>query len=251
MPTLLSRLGLFFCLISCMPGPVSATPERHFIEGVPYTQQLPNFCGPAALSSLLAFWGIHSGQKDIAKGICDGSRSGTNAGDLVIYCRESGLSAYSFNGTIDELKMYITQGYPVLVLQQWTKSDASGHYRVVVGYDDTDGVIVLRDSNGSALVRIPYADFKYLWDKQADWGMIAMPREKDNFRESLDKSNSVVHMDLALAYIRRKDFKHAKEESLQAITIEPDNPYAKDILQKSQGKTVSPQSLAPIQNEAK
>lgn len=241
MRALVTRVLVIFAITGfVLAGAVHSSPsipQKSFIEGVPYTPQLPNYCGPASLSSLLAHWGVSVSQKDIGQGICDGSELGTSAGDLLLFCRDKGLSAYSFNGTIDELKEDISKGYPVLVLQYFSKSVKLGHYRVAVGYDDSERVIILRDSNKPDLIRLPYSEFEYLWSKEGSWAMIVMTKDKDIFSETLGKTNPVVHLDLAVAYLHKKDFDKAAKESLVTLGIEPSNPYALEMLKQSKGKT--------------
>ncbi len=44
------------------------------------------------------------------------------------------------------MKQILAQGYPVIVLVYWMPEMYSGdHYRVVVGYDDAEGVLLIND----------------------------------------------------------------------------------------------------------
>ena len=211
-------------------------PNKYFINTVPFTRQLPNFCGPASLVSLLAYYDIPLTQKVIASCAYDSGKSGTNGADLLLYCREKGLSAYSFNSTLPELKKLIAKGYPVIVLQEWSKNNKTGHFRVAVGYNDSERTITLRDSMTPKLVKLSYTGFDNLWQRRGRWAMLAMPPKKDSFKDDFGTSNAVVHMDLAQAYLRRKDFKSAEQECRKALGIEPQNPFAHKLLTQAKSK---------------
>lgn len=215
---------------NCAP---EALPSKSFLDGVPYTKQMPNYCGPASLSSLLAYWHVSTDQKDIGCRVYNNVGRGTNAGDLLMYCRDNGLSAYSFNGTLADLKRCISKGYPVIVLQNISRTDTTGHFRVAVGYDDKGKSITLRDSLDTGLVKLQYDDFSKLWDKRGCWAMLVMPPDKDVFRKTLGEGNAVLHMDLAQAYLHIGKYDLAEHESIEALSIEPTNPYAKDLLTKA------------------
>jgi hypothetical protein len=213
---------------------VSDPPDRYFIKNVPLTRQLPNYCGPASLSSLLAYWGISDSQESIGEKTYDNKCAGTNGADLLMHCRDRGLAAYSFNGTLDQLKRMIWMGYPVIVLQNASKTWKEGHFRIAVGYNDETKTITLRDGTQSDYVVLPYTDFDYIWEKRGRWALIVTPRKKDIFGDSLGKGNTVVHMDLAQAYLHRGDYARAKQECLDAQNLEPDNPYVKDLLARAE-----------------
>ena len=46
---------------------------------------------------------------------------------------------------VDELKALLAQGYPVAILAQYLVDWPGAHYRVAVGYDDAEGVIIFND----------------------------------------------------------------------------------------------------------
>jgi len=43
------------------------------------------------------------------------------------------------------LKMYINEGYPVIVLQKYSFSESDGHNRVVIGYSDKRKMVITND----------------------------------------------------------------------------------------------------------
>ena len=215
----------------------NARPRAHLVHGVPYTKQMPNYCGPASLCSLLTFWNVKTDQKDIGSRVYDDGTHGTNAGDLLMYCRERGLSAYSMNGTLDDLKQFISQGYPIIVLQNMSPHDASGHYRVTIGYDDQTGTITFQDSMTPDPVLMKYSDFDALWGRRGRWAMLVAPLEKDIFQKTLGERNPVLCMDLAQAYLHKGSYDQAEIQCMRALSIEPSNPYAKKLLAGAKAHT--------------
>jgi uncharacterized protein len=215
----------------------NARPRAYSVQGVPYTKQMPNYCGPASLCSLLTFYNVKTDQKDIGSCVYDGETRGTNAGDLLLYCREHGLSAYSLNGKLGDLKQFISQGYPVIVLQDYAQDDASGHYRVAVGYDDESGTITFRDSMRPDPLEMKYSDFDLLWNRRGRWAMLVAPQDKDIFQKTLGERNPVLCMDLAQAYLHKGFYDLAEIESTKALSIEPSNQYAKKLLNSAKSHT--------------
>ncbi|MHB1001003.1 MAG: C39 family peptidase [Armatimonadota bacterium] len=233
-------LSIFFALIVITAGYCESAlavssdiPERYFIRNVPFTRQLPNFCGPASLSSLLAYWGVQVKQEVIGSSVYDKSVKGTNGADLLLFTQESGIPAYSFNGNIDQVKEMVAGGYPVLILQNRSRTRQEGHFRVVVGYNDVSRTIILRDSNQSAVISLPYSEFDYLWAKRGRWAMAAAPGDKDVFKADLESGNTVLHMDLAQAYIRKGDLERSRQECRKAMQLEPTNPHVVKISKKA------------------
>ncbi len=232
-----NRLLLFLVLLgtssACPVDSASAPPSRHLIDTVPYIRQLPDYCGPASLSSLLAHWKLRVDQRTIARTAFDSRSSDTNGADLLFYCRDSGLAAYSFNGTLRGLKEMIARGFPILILQEMSRKRPEGHFRVAVGYNDEAQTITLRDGWDAGYVVLSYTEFDSLWSKRGRWALVAMPRDKDAFAGTLGLRNAVLHMDLAQAYLRRGDRTSAEAECLEALKIEPGNRYARDLLARA------------------
>ena len=57
----------------------------------------------------------------------------------------SGFFYASDTPWLDELKAVLAQGYPVATLAQYLVDWPGAHYRVAVGYDDAEGVIIFND----------------------------------------------------------------------------------------------------------
>ena len=177
-------LALALCLLA-LPGAAAAataTPDKYLIGGVPFYQQIQAVgCGAAATQMVLDYWGPFVDQK----AVYDAARTlhGSSLPDLA---RAGQFSAQSFSAGdrfpsadgwgypgrplgyagffyasqspwLEQLKAVVAQGYPVICLTDWLPGVYGPHYRVVVGYDDAEGVIILNDPWGRELK----GDFDY------------------------------------------------------------------------------------------
>lgn len=79
------------------------------------------------------------------------------------------------NSTLDEVKMWVSHGYPVIVSQYFgiPPYERDGHVRVVVGYDDSKSIFYTMDPAVGSL-ELYYGTFKELWEPR-NWGMVLVP----------------------------------------------------------------------------
>jgi hypothetical protein len=175
-------LTLALCVLA-LPGLAAATtPTSYLIDGVPFYQQIQAVgCGAAATQMVLDYWGPFVDQKAVydaartlhGSSLPDLARAGQfsslsfSAGDRFPAAdgwgypgRPLGYAGFYYASTspwLDELKSVVAQGYPVICLTDWLPGVSGPHYRVVVGYDDAEGVIILNDPWGRELK----GDFDY------------------------------------------------------------------------------------------
>ncbi len=211
--------GAIMLLPVVSAGQASTIPSSYKIEGVPLYQQIDGTgCGAASLQMVFDYYGPFIDQKEIY----DAARSGgtslpdmaraaqfsslsTTAGDRFEqgetqgYAERSlGYAGFYFASTtpwLQQLKGIVAQGYPVIVLVDWLPDMYGPHYRVVVGYDDSKGVILMNDPwsrefkndqdyKGSTVqqanshdstfgnLRMTYADFLDIWSLPTTiWGV--------------------------------------------------------------------------------
>lgn len=97
--------------------------------------------------------------------------------------RDSGFFAFeATDWSMTQLKSYIDQGKPLIVLMWYSYLHASTHYRVVVGYNDTH-VFVHDPWNkqewggvyGGPYVAFRNSDFLNLWSFSAEWALCISP----------------------------------------------------------------------------
>lgn len=192
-------------------------PTAYLIPDVPCHKQITTLsCGPAALEILYDFWGEDVDQKAIAD-VARSSAVGTYTWDMVRAGYFSHLSSaqgrffpknvpwagyperplgyVSFDHSSETfwwstLKGLVAQDIPVLLLMKYAPNDDTGHYRVIVGYDEGKGVVYFVDpwerdlkkaTNPDGTVTWDMADFENAWNytgygtDRPYWGAVMMP----------------------------------------------------------------------------
>ncbi len=190
------------------PGPDPALtdpPPSYFIPGLSYHFQITDwYCGPAALQTVMDFYGAEVPQVDIAHvGNDRGVGPGVDESDLRRAASFSGMSvaiqdsslegyaerklgysavdAYFATNRAIRLKRIIAAGYPVIARTWWNPGHDAWHYRVVCGYDDSLDVFVCQDPWYWAgwwgpEVLIDQTFFaEDLWSYGMGWGMMTAP----------------------------------------------------------------------------
>ena len=192
-------------------------PKAHRISDVPYHTQITGLsCGPAALEILYDFWGEDIDQKAIAD-VTRSSYIGTYTWDMVragffshlsrahgrFFPRNAPKAGYperplgyvSFDYSSDifwwsSLKGLIALDIPVLLFMKFAPDDDTAHYRVIVGYDEEEGVVYFLDPWGRDLNRRTNLDGTITWSmtdlenawnytgygtSRPYWGTVMMP----------------------------------------------------------------------------
>jgi len=178
---------------------------EHYVY-VPFYYQVKNYyCGPAALQMVFDFYGENISQLEIAdvartvphmtyaeelRRAAHFSNSSTSMGNEIPEYnitgydqRNLGYAAFEQEGmTIDDLKSLIDMDYPVILLMKWAPEEPYGHYRVVVGYNQT--YVFLHDpwnnigwggDYGGPDLAMNYSFFLNMWDYSSRWGLFVSP----------------------------------------------------------------------------
>ena len=208
-------------LLASVSISLGAAEERlgFMIHGVPSVRQDWNLCGAAVLVSVMKYWGCNVSQQAAAKEVFDETLQAASGGDLVRYARMRGFSAYSYAGSLNDLKAKLEMGMPIIVLHESAGSESVGHYRIVIGYDDMLKSLFVIDPLDAGIYSISYDDFLAFWKRFGGWSLLVCPKSRDIFSVELDKSNPVVHFDLAYAYRRHGETKLAEQENRIAAEI--------------------------------
>ena len=123
----------------------------HYIEGVPFYKQSEDTCGPAALAGVLAFWDKPASLDDITAAIYVPKLKGTLPMDMEDYARKAGFETASSAGTLDDLKSALRGNQPVICLLDLGFGPyRRPHYIVVLGFDDTNAVLIGHDGRRTA-----------------------------------------------------------------------------------------------------
>lgn len=113
------------------------------IEAVPFVKQKDEFCGPAAMSSVMEFYGKKISQEEIAEQVYIPELYGALISDMENFARDKGYNVESKNGDIESLKSLINENIPVILLVDRGKWKVSvPHYYVIYGYDENRNVFI-------------------------------------------------------------------------------------------------------------
>ncbi|MBN2384598.1 N-formylglutamate amidohydrolase [bacterium] len=103
-------------------------------------------CGTKALQTVMAYYGVGVREDKLLKEL-DSGPEGTAVEDMVRVARARGFEVrYGENWTLDDLKEYVKEGHPIIVLIQawadkvmslkdWRTSFDHGHYAIVIGFN--------------------------------------------------------------------------------------------------------------------
>lgn len=202
---------IFILLLSCYlcaEGEENTLPQRHLIYGVPYESQPAgsSYCGEASLYMIVHYWDKKSNitQEDLVKEIFSPVFNSTFPSAIEDYLDSRGFTIVTDrSGNIQNIKKYICEDIPVLVVNSITSMNNSGHFRLVIGYDDTKEEIICHDPALGNNYIMTYKEFSGVWDFYHYWMMAPYPSnykkiissgKKEPYRERTDNMNGKVYM---------------------------------------------------------
>lgn len=143
----------------------AAEPGKVTIDGVPFIKQKDKYCGPAAMASVMQFYGRDVGQDEIAEAVFTPGLDGALISDMENYARAEGYKTEAVNGSEESLTVLIDEGTPVILLVDRGKWKVSvPHYYVVYGYDPVKEVFILHTGEKGGQ-EIPYDKLDGEWKK--------------------------------------------------------------------------------------
>lgn len=178
---------IFICLIavSCS-GPsreavlkdINANPRSgSYIKGVPFFPQDEYMCGPAALASVIGYWGRGEGMEKVAKEVYEEKLKGTLPLDLFLYAKEKGFDAVYYKGSLADLKEKLDGGFPlILFLNLGYEMYPVGHYIVAVGYSDGSKAVMAHSGMNKEEV-FTYDRLLNAWGKTGFSTLLVTPKE--------------------------------------------------------------------------
>ncbi len=132
-------------------------------------------CGLASLSALCAYWGVElSAEKRAELAETAELEAGLSGDEIRATLLDLGLDVYLFSGSLDRavtgLYSHVDAGRPPLVM---LSSDARNqHYGLVLGYDETNGALIVLDpSRGEVLTST--AAFERDWARCGNFTLLA------------------------------------------------------------------------------
>jgi tetratricopeptide (TPR) repeat protein len=156
------------------PAP-TALPDRVYLDPPNWEQQDINGCGPATLSMYLHYYGWEGNQYSIDKVIKpDSADRNVNVEELAYFTwNYAGWLnlIYRVGGEIETVKTLIANGIPVMIeegdelaQQYWPDDDKwAGHFLLLTGYDDSQGVFYAQDSFRQADRLVSYEKTDLRW----------------------------------------------------------------------------------------
>lgn len=153
------------------PTPLPA-PASYSLSGFTFFRQTWNNCGPANLAMGLSYYGWEGNQANTAAFLKPNREDKNVSPDqMVAYVTENtGLRAiYRVAGTLENIKWLVANEFVVIIESGYTPPAEAwyGHYRLVVGYDDSRAEFQFYDSNLGS-VRDPMRPQNYIAFDQ-DW----------------------------------------------------------------------------------
>lgn len=143
-------------------APIQSTVMLH---GIKQDYQRWNNCGPTTLEMDLSFYGRADTQAEIAAYTKPNPDDrNVRPDELAAYATRAGLHAVvGINGTVDLLKLFMSNGVPVMVETALVKEPQGwmGHYRLLNGYDATQ--FNTMDSYDGPNLKITFADLDDEW----------------------------------------------------------------------------------------
>jgi tetratricopeptide (TPR) repeat protein len=150
-------------------------PASHYIEGMEMVWQQLNRCSAAALAIQLSYFDWGGTYTDTIRGLNPHAEDvSVRLDEMITFAEDYGLIGIErFGGTVEMLKILVGNGFPVLVEATYYDGadynrDWMSHNRVIIGYDDAEGVVYALDSllgagDDGRGRRIPYQDVFDRW----------------------------------------------------------------------------------------
>ncbi|MBI3764178.1 MAG: C39 family peptidase [Chloroflexi bacterium] len=145
-------------------------PPRALLAGEKFAYQTANNCGPATLAMLMTFYGWKGTQADVAAFLKPNDKDKNVRWDELVYYvkTEAGWldATFRVGGTVDIVKRFIANGYPVIAEKGLiVKSGWVGHYVLITGYDDQTQTWLVQDVTRGPDQYIPYTALDKDWQQ--------------------------------------------------------------------------------------
>jgi tetratricopeptide (TPR) repeat protein len=167
--------------------PPTPIPEKVVLSGIVHEYQQFNNCGPANLAMALSYWGWQGDQRATRAYLrpnLEVDDKNVMPAEMVAFVQQSaGLNALArVGGDIDLLKQLVAAGFPVVIEagHHPPKDWWMGHYLVVSGYDNGQGLFWVQDSLLNPDVPTPYAELSERWWRDFNYVyLVIYPPERE------------------------------------------------------------------------
>lgn len=157
-------------------GMPEGLPKHVELTEVPFFAQDDYQCGPAALATLLASYGVKVTPEELVPEVYLPARKGSLQVEMLAAARRHGLVSYQIKPSLEALMREVHGGNPVILLQNLGLRNG-WHYAVAIGWDYDDGMLILRSGTDKRKeMRFPFNEF--VWMRSGYWAMVAVPPER-------------------------------------------------------------------------
>lgn len=151
-------------------------PEKVELTQVPFFPQEEYQCGPAALATALASFGVKVTPEVLVPQVYIPERKGSLQIEMLAAARRHGMVSYTLSPRFEDLLRELAAGHPVIVLQNLGLVEG-WHYAVAVGYDYDTGELILRSGTTERKV-LPFTVHEMVWKRGGYWAMVALPADR-------------------------------------------------------------------------
>lgn len=150
-------------------------PSASELTSVPFYPQQDYQCGPAALATVINHFGAQTTAEELLPLVYIPELKGSLQAEMLAAARQFGRLAIQQDGRLESILREVSNGTPVLVLQNLgLEAYPFWHYAVVVGYDLHAQQIILRSGEMKRLVR-PFSVFERTWERGGFWAVVVVP----------------------------------------------------------------------------
>jgi len=205
------------------PPSAPETYESVYLEDVPSVAQTAYQCGPAALESVIRYWGGNADAGSIGKTLYKSGTRGVFNFSLAQYMKTIGFWSEIHEEPGEEgLKQWLRKGVPpIVMLDSGTLWARTYHFVVLKGFDDRSEIFY---ANTGVLETqaIHYGEFERRWKKADTWSLIVSPPEKVDWE--LDETQSI---EMALIFEKNGNLNQAERWVESALNKNPGSLTAK------------------------
>lgn len=160
---------LIVALLTTACGPVIRQTRPYAPEvalAVPFEPNLGGTCFASSFAMVMRYWKKAVHAADVYRIVGAPPFDSSDLSRLDWWMRRNHRLEIEYlpDSSVEDVKRYLNEGYPVIVNQVFGVDRNTGHSRVVVGYSDHRGVFVVNDPSllGPGH-EISYATFRELW----------------------------------------------------------------------------------------
>jgi ABC-type bacteriocin/lantibiotic exporter with double-glycine peptidase domain len=176
------QLSILFAIGACLSAGcaryhassdrVRLAENKQVLLNVPFYPDEGDQCGPAALASVMEYWGKPERPARLKQEVFKTHLRDLPAVDLKPAAESRGLSVELADGSLVRVKRELESGHPLIAFV--VSSDGESRYFVITGYDDEQQCIFAHTGKNRD-ERIAYSEFDEQWRKTDRWALLILP----------------------------------------------------------------------------